>query len=129
MRCSNGNVTFDCKYHVVFAPKYRRSVLINGVAEDFLRIAREVCAEHGARLIEAEAMPDHVHLLLSCDPQFGVHRLVKRIKGSSSHDLRRDHPWLTKRLPTLWTNAYFVATVGSVSPETVRDYVRDQRGR
>ena len=89
MRCTNGNITFDCKYHVVFAPKYRRAVLINGVAEDFLRIAREVCAEHGARLIEAEAMPDHVHLLLSCDPQFGVHKLVKRIKGRSSHDLPR----------------------------------------
>ena len=126
---SNQNVTYDCKYHVVFAPKYRRAVLIHGVETDLLRIVREVCDETGSGLIEAEVMPDHVHLLLSCDPQLGIHRLVKRIKGASSRALRRDHPWLTKRLPTLWTNAYFVSTVGAVSLETVKAYVENQKGR
>ena len=124
----NVNITHDCKYHVVFAPKYRRSVLINGVERDFLRIAKEVCDETGSDLIESEVMPDHVHLLISCDPQLGIHRLVRRIKGRSARDLRRDHPWLNKRLPTLWTNSYFVSTVGSVSLDTVKAYVRDQKG-
>lgn len=54
---------------------------------------------------------------------------MKRIKGASSRALRRDHPWLTKRLPTLWTNAYFVSTAGSVSLETVKAYVESQKGR
>lgn len=128
-KSSNSNVTYDCKYHVVFAPKYRRAVLVHGVEEDMLRITREVCEQTGSRLIEAEGMPDHVHLVLSCDPQFGIHRLVKRIKGASSRALRRDHPWLVKRLPTLWTNAYFVSSVGAVSLETVKAYVSNQKGR
>ena len=129
MRTSNANIAYDCKYHVVFTPKYRRAVLIHGVETDMLRITREVCDATGSGLVSAEVMPDHVHLLLSCDPQFGIHRLVKRIKGASSRALRRDHPWLTKRLPTLWTNAYFVSTVGSVSLETVKAYVESQKGR
>lgn len=124
----NHNITHDCKYHVVFTPKYRRAVLIHGVDTDFLRIAREVCAETGSELISAEAMPDHVHLLLRCDPQRGVHRVVKQIKGRSSRILRETHPWLRKRLPTLWTNAYFVSSVGAVSLETVRAYVEAQKG-
>ena len=93
-----------------------------------MRIAKEVCDETGSDLIEAEAMPNHVHLLISCDPQLGIHRLVRRIKGRSARDLRRDHPWLNKRLPTLWTNSYFVSTVGSVSLDAVKAYVRDQKG-
>lgn len=128
-KSSSSNIAYDCKYHVVFTPKYRRAVLINGVEADMLRITRAVCDETGSGLVAAEVMPDHVHLILSCAPQFGIHRLVKRIKGASSRALRRDHPWLTKRLPTLWTNAYFVATVGAVSIETVKAYVENQKGR
>jgi len=75
-------------------------------------IVAEVIAEKGAWLIEMETMPDHVHLLVEVDPQFGVHRLVKAIKGRSSRVLREEFPWLKSRLPSLWTNSYFVATVG-----------------
>jgi len=63
-------------------------------------------------MIELEVMPDHVHLLLGCDPQFGIHRLVKLLKGQSSHALRAEFPTLKRRLPSLWTNSYFVAPVG-----------------
>ena len=55
---------------------------------------------------------DHVHLVVEVDPQFGVHRLVKAIKGRSSRVLREEFSWLRSRLPSLWTNSYFVATVG-----------------
>ena len=58
-------------------------------------------------------MPDHVHLLVDCDPQFGIHRLMKLLKGRSSRVLRDEFPWLRSRLPTLWTNSYLVATVGT----------------
>ena len=57
-------------------------------------------------------MSDHIHLLCEVDPQVGIHRLVKRLKGRSSRLLRQEYPWLRSRLPTLWTNSYFVATVG-----------------
>ena len=72
-------------------------------------------------------MPDHVHALVECDPQFGIHRVVKRMKGRSSHHLRAKYAWLRSRLPTLWTNSYFVSTVGSVSLETVQTYIQNQK--
>ena len=68
--------------------------------------------EYHATIEELEVMPDHVHLLVHCDPQFGIHRLVKLLKGRSSRLLRQEYPSLRSRLPTLWTNSYFCATVG-----------------
>jgi putative transposase len=72
-------------------------------------------------------MPDHVHLPVEIDPQSGVHRLVKAIKGRSSRVLREEFPTLKSRLPTLWTNSYFVATVGGAPLEVVKKYVENQK--
>jgi putative transposase len=80
-----------------------------------------------APIAELETMPDHVHLRVVCDPQFGIHRLVKQIKGRSSRLLREEFPHLQSRLPTLWTNSYFVATVGGATSEVVKRYVENQR--
>jgi putative transposase len=124
---SNNNVVYRCTYHVVWCPKYRRKV-IGGPAEARLKqIIREVCAERDAPIIELETMPDHVHLLVVCDPQYGIHRLVKQIKGRTSRLLRQEFPHLKTRLPTLWTNSYFVATVGGATLEIVKRYVENQR--
>src|SRR5215475_14384258 len=109
---SHNNVTFDCKFHVVWCPKYRRKVLVDGVDARLKTIAAEVCEERDARILKIEVMPDHIHLLVDCDPQFGIHRLVKLLKGRSSKMLRDEFPWLRSRLPTLWTNSYFISTVG-----------------
>ncbi|MEG0218331.1 MAG: IS200/IS605 family transposase, partial [Raoultibacter sp.] len=100
---SNNNIVYSCKYHVVWCPKYRRRVLVDGVDERFKQIAQEVAQELHFEIIEMEIMPDHVHMLLEVDPQFGIHKAVKRLKVRSSHDLRKEFPWLNKRLPTLWT--------------------------
>ena len=89
---SNRNIVFSCNYHVVFCPKYRRPVLVDGVDERFKEIAWEVASELGFEIAEIEVMPDHVHLLLSIDPQLSIHRAIKRIKGRSSHDLREEFP-------------------------------------
>lgn len=70
---------------------------------------------------------DHVHLLLSIDPQLSIHRAIKRIKGRSSHDLREEFPWLKSRIPTLWTNSYFVSTVGGAPLAQVRKYIERQK--
>ena len=124
---SNNNVVYRCAYHVVWCPKYRRPVIEGGVGARLKQIIHEVCAERGANLIELETMPDHVHLLVECDPQYGIHRLVKQIKGRSSRLLRDEFPSLRSRLPTLWTNSYFVATVGGAPLDVVKQYVADQR--
>ncbi|MGH8981154.1 MAG: IS200/IS605 family transposase [Acidimicrobiales bacterium] len=128
---SNANVVYRCTYHVVWCPKYRRPVIVDGehggVDSRLKSIVAEVCDELGAELVELETMPDHVHLVVTVDPQFGIHRLVKRIKGRSSRLLRQEFPSLRSRLPTLWTNSYFVSTVGSAPLETIKQYVADQR--
>ena len=124
---SNNNVVYRCHYHVVWCPKYRRRVIEGAVDERLKEIIREVCAECRCEIIELETMPDHVHLLVTCDPQYGIHRLVKQVKGRSSRLLRQEFPSLKSRLPTLWTNSYFVATVGGATLEVVKQYVENQR--
>ena len=74
-----------------------------------------------------EIMPDHVHLLMEVDPQYGIHKAVKRIKGYSSRVLRQEFPWLKSRIPTLWTNSYFVSTVGGAPLSVIKQYIEDQK--
>ena len=124
---SNNNVVCSCQYHVVWTPKYRRTVLVNNVAVRFQEIAHDVADELSCELIEIEVMPDHVHLLVAVDPQLGIHRFVKRLKGRSSRLLRDEFQWLKSRLPTLWTNSYFVATVGGVPLAVIKQYIADQK--
>src|SRR5208282_6077304 len=109
---SNNNVVYSCKYHVIWCPKYRRKVLVEPVESRLRRIIADVCREAHSEIIEMEIMPDHIHLLVEVDPQFGINRLVRSIKGQSSRVLRQEFPALKSRLPCLWTNSYFVATVG-----------------
>ncbi|GAA4011703.1 hypothetical protein GCM10022631_24770 [Deinococcus rubellus] len=90
-------------------------------------ILADVVTEMECDLMALEIMPDHVHLLVQVDPQFGIHKLVKLAKGRSSRLLRSEFPWLKSRLPTLWTNSYFVATVGGAPLEIVKQYVEDQK--
>lgn len=124
---SNNNVTYSCKYHVVWCPKYRRSVLVNGIDKRLKEILNDIAKETLCDLIEIEVMPDHVHVLVSVDPQFGVHRLVKLMKGRSSRLLRQEFPRLKSRLPTLWTNSYFVATVGGAPLSIIKQYIENQK--
>jgi putative transposase len=126
---SNNNIVYICRYHVVFCPKYRRKVLTPPIDERLKTILLEQMERWGQELIELEVMPDHVHLLVGCDPQFGIHRLVKLLKGYSSHQLRLEFPALKRRLTSLWTNAYFVATVGGVTLDTLKRYVASQKDR
>ena len=124
----NNNVVYSCKYHVVWCPKYRRKVLVDGVDERLKQICQNMAEELDFEIIEMDVMPDHVHMLVEVDPQFGIHRAVKRMKGRSSHDLRQEFPWLRSRLPCLWTNSYFVSTVGGAPLEVVRRYIENQKG-
>jgi len=124
---TNRNVVYSCKYHVVWCPKYRRPVLAGGVDARLKELIHRLACAFGAEVIELEVMPDHVHLLVEVDPQFGIHRLIKRIKGKTSRILREEFPHLRRRLPTLWTNSYFVATVGGAPLEVVKRYIEFQR--
>lgn len=124
---SNNNVVYSCKYHVIWCPKYRRHVLADGVDTRLKDIIRQVCIERQAEIIELEVLPDHVHLLVEVDPQYGIHRLVRQIKGRSSRLLRQEFPRLRSRLPTLWTNSYFVSTVGGAPLAVIKQYIEQQK--
>lgn len=124
---SNLNVVYSCKYHVVWCPKYRKSVLIDGVDVRLKEIIQTVAKECNSEILELEVMPDHVHLLVEVDPQFGIHRLIKLMKGRSSRLIRTEFKWIKSRLPTLWTNSYFVSTIGGAPLEVVKQYIEQQK--
>jgi REP-associated tyrosine transposase len=125
---TNRNVVYSCKYHVVWCPKYRRKVLVNSVDMRLKEIIHQTAQEFRATVIELEVMPDQVHLLCEVDPQFGIHRLVRHLKGRSSRLLRQEFPWLRSRLRALWTNSYFVATVGGAPLTVIKQYKENQKG-
>ncbi len=124
---SNKSVVYSCKYHVVWCPKYRRPVLVDGIEKRLKQLIRQQAAKFKADVIEMEVMPDHVHLLVEVDPQFGIHRLIKNIKGHTSRLLRREFVTLRKRLPTLWTNSYCVITVGGAPLSVITQYIENQK--
>ena len=124
---SNNNIVYSCKYHVVWCPKYRRKVLIGKVAESLKENIYFIANKYNAEIIELEIMPEHVHLLVEIDPQFGIHKLVKNIKGYSSRILREDFKILKTKLPTLWTNSYFVSTVGGAPLSIIKQYIGNQK--
>lgn len=126
---SNNNIIYSCKYHIVWRPKYRRKVLVHGVDARLKEIITPACQEIKVDVIEMEIMPENVHLLLEVDPQFGIHKAVKAIKGRSSRILRQEFLWLKSRLPTLWTNSYFCSTVGSAPLSVIKQYIENQKLR
>src|ERR1700722_8635353 len=96
---SNQNIVYSCKFHVVWCPKYRRSILIGSVESRLKDLLQETAQITKSEIIEMEIMPDHVHLLVEVDPQFGIHKFVKRMKGVSSNILRKEFPFLKTKLP------------------------------
>ena len=120
---------FCCRYHIIFCPKYRRSVLTPPIQERFKEVVLSMQDENNFIVLEMEVMPDHVHMLLDIDPTVGVQMVVSRIKGRTSNVLNEEFPELKSKLPTLWTRSKFIATVGSVSLEAVKRYIEEQKGR
>lgn len=125
---SKNKVVYSCKYHVVWCSKYRRKVLTDGIDTRLKDLVQSICAEINAEIFELEIQPDYVHLLLEVDPQYGINKAVRHIKGTTSHILRSEFPSLRSRLPTLWTTAYFVSTVGNTPLSEIRQYIEDQKG-
>jgi len=101
--------------------------LVGSVADRFMEILKNVVSEQKIDLIELEIMPDHIHLLVEVDPQYGVHKFIKRVKGVSSGILRKEFHFLTTKLPTLWSNSYFISTVGGAPLKTIKKYIENQK--
>lgn len=90
----NRNIVYSCKYHVVWCPKYRRKVLTDGVEVRLREILQEVVSEATGQILELEVMPDYVQVLVDIDPQYGIIKLIRNMKGRSSRLLREEFPGL-----------------------------------
>lgn len=122
------HIVYSCQYHIIFCPKYRRKVLVDGIDKRLKELFPQVAAELGGSILEMEVMPDHVHLLADVDPRIGVDDFTGSLKRRTSHIIRKEFPYMKKKLPSLWTRGKFIATVGSVSLETVKRYIESQKG-
>jgi len=123
---SLSHVRWDCKYHVVIIPKYRRKVFYGRLRRQVGTILRELCRPRGVDLVEGHAMPDHVHLCLSIPPKYSVAHAIGFLKGKSAVRIRRE--LLHERRMTglhFWAAGYCVSTVG-LDEARVRRYIREQ---
>ena len=126
---SLAHVRWECKYHVIFIPKYRRKVMFGKLRGSVGRILRDLCAQKGIELLEGHAMGDHVHLCLSIPPKYSVAYTVGFLKGKSAVRIHRE--LLNERRMTglhFWATGYWVSTVGR-DEATVREYIREQEER
>ena len=124
---SQAHVKWECKYHIVIIPKYRRKVLYGQVRRRVGEILRELCQQRGIKLLEGKAMPDHVHMLLSVPPKFSAAHTIGYLKGKS---VIRIHRTVLKTKGTLfgrsfWAKGYCVSTVGW-DEQGIKKYIREQ---
>lgn len=116
-------------YHFVFCPRYRRKIFnIPGVEQRFRELAAAECESCGIEILAMECHIDHVHIFVSVLPSISIPDIMRRIKGATSVQLRKEFRELNA-MPGLWTRSYFVSTAGSVSSETIIWYVSTQKTR
>ena len=121
----SNSMVYSCQYHVIFTTKYRRKVLEGDIADSMKEIILDKQSDYSYEIIEFEVMSDHV----SVNPEIGVHKAIRKLKGYSSRALRDNFPSLVSRLPCLWTRSKFVTTVGDVSLSSIQNYIQEQKGK
>ena len=119
-----------CKYHIVFAPKYRRKVIYNQIRKDIGQIIQEICKYKGVEKIEGHMMPDHIHMLLSIPPKYSVSSVMGYLKGKSALMIFERHANLKYKYGNrhFWCEGYYVSTVG-LNEETIKKYIAEQEQR
>ena len=124
---NSSHLIYNCKYHVIFCPKYRYPIFVNGIDTCLKEIFVNISYKYQFDIIEMEIMPDHVHLLISCNPRFGIMNCIKLLKGISSNQLRLEYPNLKSKCKTLWMRSTFVSTVGTISLDVEKKYIENQK--
>ena len=121
------HTTWRCQYHVVFAPKYRRLEIYGAIKADIGKILRQLCQQKGVEIIEAEACPDHIHVLISIPPKYSVSQIMGILKGKSSLMIFDRHANLKHKYGNrhFWARGYYVDTVGR-NKKQVQEYIRNQ---
>ena len=124
---SLAHTKWNCKYHVVFAPKYRRKIFFIEKREEIREIMRQLCAWKGVEIIEGEICPDHVHLLLSIPPKYGISSFMGYLKGKSSMMIfqKFGNMKFAYRNREFWCRGYYVDTVGK-NTKAIKEYIANQ---
>ena len=118
---------WNCKYHVVFAPKYRRMIIYNQIKVDVGKILRKLCEQKEIEIIEAELCPDHVHMLIAIPPKYSVAQIMGYLKGKSSLMIFDRHANMKYKYGNrhFWCRGYYVDTVGK-NTKKIAEYIRNQ---
>ena len=124
---SLAHTTWNCKYHIVFAPKYRRQVIYGKIKADIGKILRQLCERKGVEIIEATACPDHIHMLVSIPPKLSVSSFMGYLKGKSSLMIFDRHANLKYRYGNrqFWCRGYYVDIVGR-NKKVIQEYIKNQ---
>lgn len=124
---SLSHTRWNCKYHIVFIPKYRRKEIYGRLREDIGKIIRTLCEYKEVEIIESHAMNDHIHMLVAIPPKLAVSSFMGYLKGKSSLMIFERHANLKYKYGNrnIWAKGYFVSTVG-LKDEVVREYIRNQ---
>ena len=124
---SLAHTKWNCKYHIVFAPKYRRKIIYGQIRKDIGSIIRKLCEQKGIEIIEAELCPDHIHMLVSIPPKYSVSQIMGYIKGKSSLMIFDRHANLKYKYGNrhFWCRGYYVDTVGR-NKKQIEEYIRNQ---
>ena len=119
------NCVYQTGYHVVWCPKYRKSILTASIADETKRLIESICLERDWQVLALEVQPDHIHLFVSIPPSIAVADAMKILKGSTARKLFVKFPELKKQLwgGHLWSPSYYVGTAGNVSSETIQKYI------
>ena len=122
------HTVYQCHYHFVFIPKYRKPVLRGEVGLRLRELIREICRSMEIDIIQGHVRPDHVHLLLSAPPNIAPSRIMQAIKGKTSHHLMSEFRRIAKEFwgRHLWARGYFVATSGNVTDDVIAKYIEEQ---
>ena len=118
---------WNCKYHIVFAPKYRRQEIYGKIKVDIGQILRKLCDQKGVEIIEAEACPDHIHMLVSIPPNISVAQFMGYLKGKSALMIFDRHANLKYKYGNrhFWCRGYYVDTVGR-NKKAIEEYIKNQ---
>ena len=125
---TSNTARYNIGYHLIWCPKYRKSVLCGPVETRLRELLFLKAAELGVEIASLEIMPDHLHMFVKTNPAASPHWIVQQMKGISSNKLRKEFRHL-RNIPTLWTRSYYCESVGHISEETIRKYIEEQKGK
>lgn len=121
---------YNCTYHIVFIPKYRRKVMFGALRKEVGEILGKVCKMEGVTILKAATLPEHVHMYVSIPPKLSVSKTIGRIKGKSALMIFDRHPEYRERNNRhFWARGYYCETVGNVNEATIKQYIEEQYER